>query len=140
MLKLLKDPSKWDEAREALKSPPLAPADFKTCFRTYSDADPEQHLAFDLYRIQAQEALKVIGIATITTITIIAIIVMVLVVMIIVIVSRVVGGHLFCFFRRRNDGVGAGFLCVPLGIVSSRAVLPQLQLLLLLYYCVQLWF
>lgn len=85
LLKLLKDPSKWDEAREALKSPPLAPADFKTCFRTYSDADPEQHLAFDLYRIQAQEALKVIGIATITTITVI---VVVLIVMIIVIVSR----------------------------------------------------
>lgn len=42
-----------------LKQPPLAPDDFKSCFRTYSDADPEQHLAFDLYRIQAQEALKV---------------------------------------------------------------------------------
>lgn len=59
VLKLMKDPEKWDEAREALKSPPLAPADFKECFRTYSDADPEQHLAFDLYRIQAQDALKV---------------------------------------------------------------------------------
>lgn len=55
----MKDPEKWDEARQALKSPPLAPADFKECFRTYSDADPEQHLAFDLYRIQAQDALKV---------------------------------------------------------------------------------
>lgn len=59
LLKLLQDPAKWDEAREALKSPPLAPADFKESFRTYSDADPEQHLAFDLYRIQAQDALKV---------------------------------------------------------------------------------
>lgn len=59
LLTLLKDPAKWDEARAALQAPPLAPADFRTCFRTYSDADPEQHLAFDLYRIQAQEALKV---------------------------------------------------------------------------------
>lgn len=59
MLKLLKNPDSWDQAREVLKAPPLAPADFKNCFRTYSDADPEQHLAFDLYRIQAQEALKV---------------------------------------------------------------------------------
>lgn len=59
LLKLLQDPAKWDEAREALKTSPLAPADFKECFRTYSDADPEQHLAFDLYRIQAQDALKV---------------------------------------------------------------------------------
>lgn len=61
LLKLLQDPAKWDEAREALKAPPLAPADFKECFRTYSDADPEQHLAFDLYRIQAQDALKVLA-------------------------------------------------------------------------------
>lgn len=60
LLKLLQDPAKWDEAREALKTPPLAPSDFKECFRTYSDADPEQHLAFDLYRIQAQDALKVL--------------------------------------------------------------------------------
>lgn len=59
LLKLLQDPAKWDEAREALKSPPLNPADFKESFRTYSDADPEQHLALDLYRIQAQDALKV---------------------------------------------------------------------------------
>ncbi|CAM9592941.1 unnamed protein product [Ectocarpus sp. 6 AP-2014] len=61
VLKLMKDPEKWGEAREALKSPPLAPADFKECFRTYSDADPEQHLAFDLYRIQAQDALKAVS-------------------------------------------------------------------------------
>ncbi|CAM9192571.1 unnamed protein product [Ectocarpus fasciculatus] len=61
VLKLMKDPEKWDEAREALKSSPLAPADFKECFRTYSDADPEQHLAFDLYRIQAQDALKAVS-------------------------------------------------------------------------------
>lgn len=59
MLNLLENSQKWDEAREALKSPPLAPREFKACFRTYSDADPEQHLAFDLYRIQAQDALKV---------------------------------------------------------------------------------
>lgn len=59
LLKLLHDPMKWDQARDALKAAPLTPADFKTCFRTYSDADPEQHLAFDLYRIQAQDALKV---------------------------------------------------------------------------------
>lgn len=59
LLKLVHDPMKWDQARDALKAAPLAPADFKTCFRTYSDADPEQHLAFDLYRIQAQDALKV---------------------------------------------------------------------------------
>lgn len=57
---MLQNPAKWDEAREALKTPPLAPADFKICFRTYSDADPEQHLAYDLYRIQAQDALKVL--------------------------------------------------------------------------------
>eukprot|EP00903_Cladosiphon_okamuranus_P012664 g11844.t2 len=61
LLKLLQDPAKWDEAREALKAPPLAPAAFKECFRTYSDADPEQHLAFDLYRIQAQDALKAVS-------------------------------------------------------------------------------
>eukprot|EP00752_Nemacystus_decipiens_P009288 g8299.t1 len=61
LLKLLQDPAKWDEAREALKTSPLAAADFKECFRTYSDADPEQHLAFDLYRIQAQDALKAVS-------------------------------------------------------------------------------
>lgn len=60
LCKLLEDPTKWDEAQEALRSPPLAAADFKGAFRMYSDADPEQHLMFDLYRIQAQEALKVI--------------------------------------------------------------------------------
>ncbi|CAM9735958.1 unnamed protein product [Scytosiphon promiscuus] len=61
LLKLLQEPGKWEEAREALKAAPLAPADFKQCFRTYSDADPEQHLAFDLYRIQAQDALKAVS-------------------------------------------------------------------------------
>lgn len=93
VLKLLKDPAKWDQAREALKSPPLAPADFKTCFRTYSDADPEQHLAFDLYRIQAQEALKVIVVATILYTMAMNLITMI---MTIIVILSIASGFLFC--------------------------------------------
>ncbi|CAM9268975.1 unnamed protein product [Choristocarpus tenellus] len=58
MCVLLEDPRRWKEAKDQLQLPPLSASYFKASFRTYSDADEEQHLVLDLYRIQAQDSLK----------------------------------------------------------------------------------
>lgn len=59
VLELLGDPSRWEEARSLLSSPPLSPTDFATILDRYSDSNWGKHILGDLYRNQGLASIKV---------------------------------------------------------------------------------
>ncbi len=59
MLDLLGDPSKWEEARSLLSSPPLSNKDFAKVLDRYSDSNWEKHILGDLYRNEGLASIKV---------------------------------------------------------------------------------
>eukprot|EP00752_Nemacystus_decipiens_P002460 g2316.t1 len=50
VLDLLGDPTKWEEARSLITSPPLSKEDFVKILDRYSDSNWEKHILGDLYR------------------------------------------------------------------------------------------
>lgn len=61
VLELLGDPSKWEEARSLMSSPPLSSQDFVKTLDRYSDSNWEKHILGDLYRNEGLASLKVTG-------------------------------------------------------------------------------
>lgn len=61
VLELLGDPSKWEDARSLISSPPLASEDFVKTLDRYSDSNWEKHILGDLYRNEGLANLKVGG-------------------------------------------------------------------------------
>lgn len=59
VLELLGYPSKWEEARSLLSSPPLSSADFAKILDRYSDSNWGNHILGDLYRNQGLANIKV---------------------------------------------------------------------------------
>eukprot|EP00903_Cladosiphon_okamuranus_P010883 g10279.t1 len=58
MLQLLGDPTKWEEARSLISSPPLKSDEFKKVLDRYSDSNWEKHILGDLYRNEGLASLK----------------------------------------------------------------------------------
>lgn len=61
VLELLGDPTKWEEARSLISSPPLKNDDFVKILDRYSDSNWEKHILGDLYRNEGLASLKVTG-------------------------------------------------------------------------------
>lgn len=61
VLDLLGDPSRWEEARSLLSSPPLSSTDFAKILDRYSDSNWGKHILGDLYRNQGLASIKVIA-------------------------------------------------------------------------------